>query len=196
MTKIMHVNEHTQNEIISNVMSELDKNELVIIPTDTVHGFFCAYDNQILEKKIRDAKIRDEKPFIHLVNSIDMLKQYSATEIPRAIFGILPAPLTFIVNSKIIKTENSSIALRYPENTLLNKLTGLINKPCISTSANLSGEPIPDNPENLIKIFEEKCSLIVIDKTLGNTPSTILDIRQEPYKILRHGAVIIPEQYL
>jgi L-threonylcarbamoyladenylate synthase len=194
ITKVIYTEEMPLNEISNNVISLIKNNELVITPTDTVHGFFCEWDNTVLEKKIRNVKNREEKPFIHLVNSKEMLEKYSSTKIPDDILSILPAPLTLIVRSAIIPTPDNSIALRFPDHELIGELIGRIGKPCISTSANISGDPMPENPNDLIHIFWGKCDLLVIDKQLGVVPSTILDIREKPYKIIRQGIVPVPKK--
>ncbi len=196
ITKVMYTHECPVSQITQNVISALKNQETTIIPTDTVHGFFCEWDNNVLEKKIRAIKNRDEKPFIHLVNSVEMLLKYSSTKIPDSLLEKLPAPITFIVRSAIIPTQDSSIALRFGDNALVTELIRQIKKPCISTSANASGDPIPKNPNDLVHLFWGKSHLIVIDNHAGVVPSTIIDIREKPYKILRNGVVKIPKEML
>ena len=189
--QITHLNTINRHEVISKVLACISADEPVIIPTDTVYGFFAPGNKDIFEKKIRKIKVRDEKPFIYLVSDFNMLKNYSKTPIPEEVLAKLPGEVTLIVESSKIKTKDGSIGLRYPNNALLNQLVEKIGCPCISTSANISGKPAPKTDELLVDMFKNKVPLIVLSSQIYSTPSTIVDIRCSPFKILRQGKVYL-----
>jgi L-threonylcarbamoyladenylate synthase len=190
-TKILNLTISNQDEVADEILLCLKKEEPVIIPTDTVYGFFAPGNSPFLEEKVRRIKVRDKKPFIYLVSNFEMLKKYSKTKIPDEILKKLPSAITLIVESSLITTKDGSIALRYPDNSFLNTIVKKTGFPCISTSANISGEPLPQTNELLISQFKNKVPLIVLSSSANTAASTIADIRTEEIKILRQGSVYL-----
>lgn len=196
MSKIIEIKKHGLENTVNEIIKAFNNNKTVIAPSDTVYGFLAPYDNAFIQNKIREIKVRDKKPFIHLVNSVDMLKEISSTCIPDKLLPLLPAPLTLIVESNKISTLDNSVALRYPDKALLLYVMNITGKPCISTSANLSGRPIPEDAADMISLFKDTVDLIVLENEWNTLPSTILDIRKTPYKLVRKGCVAIPDEML
>ncbi len=196
LAQILSLNEYPTPHLIQIIGESLKKNQTVILPTDTIYGFFAPYNNVLLEKKIREIKVRDTKPFIHLVSSREELLGYSSTRIPDFILNALPAPLTLIVESAKISGGNSSVAFRYPDNSFLVELVKYCGVPCLSTSANISGEPMPETEEGIVELFYNSTDIIITGGKINTAASTILDIRQRPFQILREGAYPVPEAWV
>ena len=61
------------------IIEELNKGNLVIVPTDTVYGILADATNVEAVKKVYKAKKRDtNKPLILIVDSYKMLCEYTA----------------------------------------------------------------------------------------------------------------------
>lgn len=79
----------------------------------------------------------------------------------------------------------------------LNQVLIRLKAPIISTSANISGEPMAKSRDELVHFFDGMVDFIVLKRNYeGQAPSTILDISSEPYKILRQGAFHVSESML
>ena len=82
----------------------------------------------------------------------------------------------------LIPTTQKKIAIRIPGDKNLLYLLKLIDKPIISTSANLSGEMICRNIEEIKTVFNGKI-FGAFDGQLGDEkkPSKILDLENNEY---------------
>ncbi len=170
---------------------------IIIYPTETCYGIGCSALDKEEVKKIFELKKRPkDKPFIVLVDSIDMLKKIAkvnktALELAKKYW---PGPLSIVLPKKrVIPNEVSKdyIACRISSNKSANRIIKKINAPLISTSANISGKPSPysinEIDESLIKGADE-----IIDKgeLPKNPPSTVVKINGKKIIILRNGSII------
>ena len=94
-----------------------------------------------------------------------------------------------------MKSKQGRIALRVPDHAGLQKLlthfTGLF-----STSANISGNPIPRTINEVDERIVKQVSCAVIDKKekpVALLSSTIIDCSGEPIVVVRKGAYPIDE---
>lgn len=168
---------------------------IAVFPTDTVYGIGCnPYDAKSV-KKIFEIKSRDtSKALPVLTGSIEdaekivMFDEYTRKIIQK----FWPGPLTLILSLKdeeLKKSLNLSekIALRIPDNECILKL--LKNcKYLVGTSANISGEPSFNDPQNCSENLQYD---IFIDGGIiqSKGESTIVEINEEKLKILREGAL-------
>jgi L-threonylcarbamoyladenylate synthase len=77
--------------------------------------------------------------------------------------------------------EDGSMAFRIPKNGFAHDLVKSFGKPIIATSANLSGEPIPENESQVSPRILEQVDYIVplkLDK-YPITPSTIIQLTRD-----------------
>ncbi len=162
------------------------------MPCDTIYGFVCSTAEA--EEKIAKIKGREKnKPFIKLISSQEKLQTLTPDKIESRILSLWPAPLTLIVNS----LTGGTIALRVPEDDFMIKILNNIDAPLVSTSVNKSGMPSINKIGEIVENFENFVDIIIDGGDLENpVPSTILDVSKHPYKIVRQGKSVIPEEYL
>lgn len=189
MNKIITITNgvYTKN-IIDKIVSCLCNEEIIIMPSDTIYGFL-ALSNK--EKQLREIKKRDEKPFLYLIHNINQLTFMGIT-INNITSSILskywPGSVTFILSS----VDGKTYGVRMPEWNVLYSILKKVDKPLLSTSVNLSGEPAINNINNIINQFRDNVSLIINDvKFKPKEASTIVDLTKNPYQIIRQGSVVI-----
>ena len=142
----------------TEAIDQLKSGNILLCPSDTVWGLSCDATNDQAVQKIIELKQRPPiKSFIVLVHSLDMLGRYvhSFPNFAMDIIEFSEQPLTVIFPkgeklSKLVINEDHSVAIRLvkPINEEANFCIELIrkfNKPIVSTSANISGEPAPGN---------------------------------------------------
>ncbi len=193
LANIIYIKENY--DLINNLCyNTFIQNKLAVIPTDTVYGISGNYFNSNVRKKIIQIKNRpSNKGFIVLLPNIETLLEFTNQHIPSTIIDMLPAPLTLIVKNNFNNLYNEkTIAVRIPNDPWINNLLNIIKIPLISTSANLLAKAIPKTTKDIINNFSDKVDLIVLKKSKPLTlSSTILDISQKPYRILRQGSLKI-----
>jgi L-threonylcarbamoyladenylate synthase len=83
--------------------------------------------------------------------------------------------------------------VRVPAHAKLRRLLSATG-PLTATSANRSGEPALASPDRVFDAFGAAVDVLVDDgDTPGGLPSTIVDSRVEPPRLVRAGALPWPE---
>lgn len=157
---------------------------------DTIYGFVGIHPDA--HDRIAGLKKREAgKPFLVLIPDVSWLHRFSDRELPEALRAYWPGPLTLIFRSR----TGGTIALRVPEDDLLRNLMRLLRKPLISTSVNRSGEPPACRIDEIVRKFEAQVDLVVDsgDQEEG-VPSTILDLTATPFRLIRQGRLVIPDE--
>ena len=185
-------------ECISTISYHMLREDIVIIPTDTVYGF-SAIPSTKTKEKISSIKMRKvSKHLIYLIaKKCDALKyidtRYYSKETLETLLSLWPNALTIIFKSIL---NEGTIALRYPDNSWLQDLIIQVGSPIFSTSANISGQATINNIECLEKTFNKDVPLIVDGGIITGSSSTILDTTCKPFKILRKGNYVFSKEIL
>jgi L-threonylcarbamoyladenylate synthase len=178
-------------ELIDNI----EQGNLVIVPTDTVYGISADACNTDAIKKVFIAKKREEKPLIVMVSSIEMLKKYvkNINELEQKLIDkYWPNTLTILFEksdnlSDLVTCGSPLVGIRMPDNKLLLDLMNTINKPIISTSANISGSSVITNTNLIDPELKKHISYIYDDGEKTDIASTLVKVEDNKIKILREG---------
>lgn len=106
-----------------------------------------------------------------------------------------PGPLSLVLDAPpsvapTVHAGTGTIAVRVPGHAMARALAEAHGGPITATSANRSGEPAPTEPAGAAAITADPRVLVLDDgRTPGGEPSTIVDARRTPIRIVRHGAV-------
>ena len=130
---------------------EILKNGGVILyPTDTIWGIGCDATNVEAINKIFEIKKREKtKSMIILVENERRLQDLvDVPEMAWQIIDLSEKPVTIVYENpknlpKEILAEDGSIGIRLVKDDFCKKLISKLNKPIVSTSANLSGDKSP-----------------------------------------------------
>ena len=191
-----------QEDNIQKAIACIKNEEVVGIPTETVYGIGVDPLSQAAVDKIFNLKERDEnKPLSILVHSFhDLIKLKIISKVPEIVELYWPGPLTIIVESELnfadgVGTKNpNSIGVRVPANELtleLLKKTG----PLAVTSANISGQEDITNEKDAESLFGDKIGHYLQGSALHGSGSTIVDFRDEEFKVIREGPLKWPPSY-
>ena len=191
-----------QEDNIQKAIACIKNEEVVGIPTETVYGIGVDPLSQAAVDKIFNLKERDEnKPLSILVHSFhDLIKLKIISKVPEIVELYWPGPLTIIVESELnfadgVGTKNpNSIGVRVPDNELtleLLKKTG----PLAVTSANISGQEDITNERDAEEVFGDKIGHYLQGSALHGSGSTIVDFRDEEFKVIREGPLKWPPSY-
>ncbi|HHM21514.1 MAG TPA: threonylcarbamoyl-AMP synthase [Bacteroidetes bacterium] len=123
----------------------------ILFPTDTIWGIGCDATRIEAVEKVFEIKKRDRhKPFVLLVSSVDMLKEYVEQVHPRVetLLAFHQRPLTIIYPKAKNLAPNAcaadgSVAIRIVTDPFCQQLIASFAKPLVATSANIAGTPAP-----------------------------------------------------
>lgn len=138
---------------LETITATLEDGGLILYPTDTIWGIGCDATNPEAVQKIFDLKNRShDNPFVILVNSIAMLKEYVEHVHPRIETLLIHhvQPLTMIYNRAknlpaIACSKEGSVAIRVVQDSFCRELISQFGKPLIASSANINDKPYPAN---------------------------------------------------
>ncbi len=175
---------------IKMAANALISGKIVAFPTETVYGLGVCADNHTAMDNLYSVKQRPrDKRLSIMISSPDEIARYTKHVPPIAekfISAYWPGPLTIILELE----DGSTVGLRNPDNRVIRDLINTAEIPIASTSANISGEAPAIDAQQVINNFSEKIDVVLDDGyTESGKPSTIVKIRDNAYKIIRHGVI-------
>lgn len=175
----------------------LKGNGVVAFPTETVYGLGASVWSPQAVKKVFDLKGRpSDNPLIVHISSYGMLLSLVA-DIPFQSRILMqkfwPGPLTLIFEKKqtvldIVTGGLDSVAVRMPDHIYALKLIDLAG-PLVAPSANKSGRPSPTSANHVLQDFGNQVMVMDGGQCNIGLESTVLDVRKEPFTILRPGKI-------
>lgn len=170
---------------------------VVAFPTETVMGIGVVYDDEFAYNRLNIIKRRPEdKPYALMIQDPDQISFFATlNQVQKKIANaFLPGPLTILVNAKKnvpgwVTHNTGVLGIRVSSNTTTNLLLTLTGKPLLVPSANRSGEKPATSSFQVKEIFGDELDYIVDGKAPGGSPSTILDLTGETYRIIRQGPI-------
>ena len=181
---------------IEKITKLLNEGKIVITPTDTIYGIMGDSTNEEVIKKIYKIKKRPlNKPLILLMDSYEMIKKYTKNigdNEEKLIKEFMPGIVTIILekNGKVnnlITSNTNYVGIRIPNNKELLEIINKLDKPVISTSANISEEISITNIEQLDKEIKDNVDYIYDNGEILNQSSTIVKFENGKLIILREG---------
>lgn len=160
---------NNMNNDIEKALEVLKNGGLILYPTDTIWGIGCDATNAEAVQKIYDLKGRhQDKPLIILIENENQLASY-VREIPDVAYELIEyaeKPLTIVYDgaknlAENLIAEDGSIGIRVISNPFCSKLLQRFKKPIVSTSANLSGQPSPQDFYSISSEITEGVDYIV-----------------------------------
>ncbi|MBO7302394.1 MAG: threonylcarbamoyl-AMP synthase [Bacteroidaceae bacterium] len=165
----------------------LRKGGVILYPTDTVWGIGCDATNPEAVKRVFDIKKRaDSKALLLMVDSADRLSRYVGT-VPSVAWDLIELttkPLTIIYDgarnlAPNLIAEDGSVGIRVTSELFSKELCYRFQKAVVSTSANVSGDPTPNNFGEISQEIIDAVDYVVNYKQLekGNAkPSSIIKL--------------------
>ena len=181
---------------LERAAAELLASRLVAFPTDTVYGL-GALPEPAAVAEIYTAKGRPaSKPLPLLLDEPGRLREFGLDPPPLALAlaeRFWPGALTLVVparqeTGRALGSSDGSIGMRVPDYAPLRALLGLCGGALAVTSANLSGRPESLTAEQVEGQLGNFLAIILDGgPSVTATPSTVVDLRELPPRILRAG---------
>jgi len=197
--KIIKYNELLEKNNLETIINIIKNDGVFVYPTDTLYGIGGNFFSRKVIERIDRIKNRTDMPYSVMISRLTTLEPL--VELIPDIFyfyykDLLPGKYTFLMKasstipSELLK-ESKKIGIRIPNVPNILKLLDYLNLPIITTSVNRSGEPSLNSPEEIIRIFGDSIDFLIDNGTLPvSTGSTILDITENPPRVIRPGDLL------
>ncbi len=172
---------------LKKAIEVLQNGGLILYPTDTIWGIGCDATNAEAVKKVYDLKQReDSKSMLVLLDNDAKLQSY-VEEVPEMAWSLIELttkPLTIIYPkaknlAPNLLAEDQSIGIRVTDEDFSKQLCSRFKKPIVSTSANVSGQPSPQNFSEISDEIKEGVDYVVgyrQDEVSNPAPSSIIKL--------------------
>jgi len=168
---------------------------IVCYPTETFYALGIDPWNEPAREKLFSLKGRATSKELPLIAATAaMVKRYCVTD--HRLFDLLssrfwPGPLTLVLPGR---NSSAHYAVRISSHPVARRISEAFQSPIVSTSANRSGEPPLQDPQDFPQQFSDSVE-IMIDAGIcsGGLPSTIVSLTENDPRLLREGAIPFSE---
>jgi tRNA threonylcarbamoyl adenosine modification protein (Sua5/YciO/YrdC/YwlC family) len=202
----MIVSLHPKNPNIRDlkkVLEVLDKDGVIIIPTDTIYAMACRMDSKKgIERMSKIMGKKAEKVFYSILCSdLSNISDVTAV-IDKNVFRLLknnlPGAFTFILKannqiSKYFAGNRKTIGIRVPDNAIAQAIIKELGIPLVVSTIHHDDEIIEymTDPEEIHEKFEHLVDLVIDGGAGDNIPSTIIDCSEDEPEVIREGKGIV-----
>jgi tRNA threonylcarbamoyl adenosine modification protein (Sua5/YciO/YrdC/YwlC family) len=184
-----------QPRLIRKVAETLREGGVIAYPTDTVYGLGCdLYQKDAIERVHHLRKHSKNKRLSIICADLKDISNYA--HVPdyayRIMRSLIPGPYTFILEAtklvpKIMVTNQKTVGIRVPDNTISLALVRELGHPIITTSVIKPDESLYNDPEEIDQMFGKTLDLVIDGGTIVAEHSSIVDLTQDYPRVLRAG---------
>lgn len=170
----------------------------VAVPTETVYGLAADGISPQAVERLYELKGRPQvKPLSLMVSGAEAMDEF-CLDVPPAARMLAdcfwPGPLTIVLKAnyrvpEIVRAGGDTVGLRCPNHPMTQALLRELDRPLAAPSANPSGEASPTEISQVLSAFEGRIQGYIDGGPCAlGLESTVIDLSQTPYRVLRHGA--------
>ena len=190
---------------ISTILALLHKDEVGIVPTDSVYAFCCLANQKNAFETICSLKHIDPKDALMSIVCKDLSQASNyfvqwPTQTYRILNKNLPGPYTFILQSghrapAFLKNKRKTLGLRIPQHPVIRSLMDHLEMPLLVSSVRSEDEEgnYFSDMDSLTSAYERQVSFIVIDEMGIQEESTVVDMTGDEVIILRQSKFQLKE---
>lgn len=170
----------------------------VLLPTDTVYGLAALPSLSGATDRLFALKGRStNQPVAVLVAGLDQARSlvvWPEGDAARWMTELWPGPLTVVLHRSSVARplelggDPTTVGVRCPDHRLVRSLAASAG-PLATTSANRHGRPTPSEARAAAADLAGRVDLIVDGGSLATKASTVVDATQDPWRLLREGAI-------
>ena len=171
---------------------------IVAFPTDTLYGFAVDPLSAAAVRALNDLKGRASGAALPLIAaSIAQVEAFCGaldSDTRRLTMRFWPGPLSIVCAAPAavdrgVHAGQGTVAIRVPNHPVAKALAAAFGRPITATSANVSGEAPARSAAELAPDLAARVFVVDGGPAAGGAPSTIVDVRTQPPRLIREGAV-------
>lgn len=165
---------------------------VLLVPTETVYGLVCNWQDDLARERIYQLKARDaKKPLAMFAASADMAEKFGVKlndDARKLLAHFAPGPITVIAPGN---EKYPTVGVRIPDHPFVLELLQKSGMALASTSANASGMPNVLNVADALEQLDGVVDLVIDGGSLPDdaAASTVVTVCEKPCRILRQGPI-------
>lgn len=189
--------QNPQEKYIKEAADVLEKGGVIAYPTDSAYALGCGLGEKKAFETIKAIRNLDEKHYFTLMcNDLSSIANYA--KLNNSIFRLLktytPGAYTFILPATsevprlMMHPKRRAIGIRIPDHNIALDLIKELGSPVMSVTfiPPNSKEPLT-NADDIYDIYGHCIDLVIDGGACDLQPTSVLDLRDDNYKILREG---------
>jgi len=188
--------DYPESHLVHQVVVQLERDGVVILPTDTVYALVCdLHSRKAIQKltKLKGGKRR--KLFSIILADLSEMGTYASdvsSYAYRTMKRLLPGPYTFVVPAsntipKLMHTKRRTIGIRVPECPIALDVARQLGRPLVATTLGIGEEEFLSNPWELEEEYGDQVALVVEGGVIYSEPSSVIDLSGRDPEIIREG---------
>lgn len=186
-----------------DLIKAMKSGQLIIYPTETLYALGCdAYDVDA-GKAVIDIKSRpSSKPLPMIIGGMEMLSMVTddfSNTMKQLAADFWPGPLSILVKALPdlpghLSDSEGYTSVRWSGHPFASELSKRLQRPIVSTSANLKGKEPASLPEDIDPVLIEKAGAVYTDPPWpkgGKASSVIRVLSATRLEVIREGAVSV-----
>ncbi|WP_299310707.1 L-threonylcarbamoyladenylate synthase [uncultured Halomonas sp.] len=189
--------DNPQKRLIDQAIQIIRSGGVVAYPTDSGYALGCHLGEKKAIDKIKRLRSLDDKHNFTLVCS-DLSEIGTYAKVDNDVFRLLkahtPGAYTFILQATtevprlLLHPKRRSIGVRVPDHAITHALLAALGEPLMSVTLIPVGEELPmTDAEEIRDRFASQLDLIIDGGACHLEPTSVVDLRELPPKILREG---------
>ncbi len=188
-----------QANALEKAAAALEQGAVIGVPTDTVYGLVCLYNDTAAIDRLFAAKERPSQKALPVLlgdaeQAAAVVRSARQTAAQALIERYWPGPLTLVLPARnhlppALTAGGDTVGVRLPAHSFLRALARRVG-PLASSSANRSGEPPCATPAAVLAQLDGRIPLLI---DAGPAPlaqsSTVLDLSAPQPVLLREGPI-------
>jgi len=199
MSQFFYVHpDNPQVRLIKQACEFIHKGAVVVYPTDSGYSIGCHMnDKDAIERICRIRNINKDHNFTLMCRDMSELSEYARVDNTafRMIKNNTPGPYTFILKAtkevpkRLQNPKRKTIGIRVPNNKIALALLEELGEPLMSTTLILPGEIVAESdPDDIRDKLEHLVGLIIHGGSIGEQPTTVIDLSEGETTIIREGS--------
>lgn len=189
--------DNPQKRLVEQATKLLQSGALAVIPTDGCYALCCHIGDKAAADRLRAIRGIDEKHLLTILCA-DLSQLANYAKVDNAQYRFLkhwtPGPYTFVLEAtkevprRLAHPSRKSIGLRVPDHPFVRELLATMGEPVLASTLKMPGqeEPMAD-PEDIIALLGKRIELLVDEGSLGQTPTTIINMEGSTPLVQRVG---------
>ncbi|MBN2200429.1 threonylcarbamoyl-AMP synthase [bacterium] len=198
MTDVIQIHpDNPQHRLIIRCVDVIREGGVVAYPTDSGYALGCHLGDKSAHDRICQIRQVDaHHNFTLLCRDLSEVSLYAVFDTPvyRLLKAHTPGQYTFILQAtrevprRCIHPRRKTIGLRVPTHRIARDILATLNEPMLTTTLILppDDDPLAD-PDEISRRLDGRVDLIVDGGWTGSRPTTVVNLMEFPYRVLRRG---------